>query len=43
MFFVYKYVTGNGFWQASPSVGGIKPKELWNGAIPIGSCQVIRS
>lgn len=29
MFFVYKYVTGNGFWQASPSVGGIKPKELW--------------
>ena len=29
MFFVYKYVTGNGFWQASPSVRGIKPKELW--------------
>ncbi|RGR33089.1 phage portal protein [Parabacteroides distasonis] len=29
MFFVYKYVTGNGFWQASPSVGRIKPKELW--------------
>lgn len=29
MFFVYKYVTGNGFWQASPSIGSAKSKDLW--------------
>lgn len=29
MFFVYKYVTGNGFWQASPSIGAKRPNDLW--------------